>query len=1076
MVRISPTLGAACVLGTLALHAQTTQGLISGRITDSITGAAVTTAEIRYLSLNTNTTGTVRAGLSGYYVAAALSPGLYRIRVTATGYQAQEVHNLELAVSARLDLNFALRPLTDVWESGQYRSVFLPGSDAILTFYGPDVDTSRFASFASNQGTTGALETSVSQVIDPALIRELPLAGRDVYTMLVTQPGVTADAGTTRGLGISANGQRPSATNYLLDGVESNNYLVTGPLTAVAPEAVQEYRVSTNNFSAEYGRTSGFLANAVTRSGGAVWHGVGYLYLKNDALNANSFQRNLAGIPRAPQKEAQSGFQAGGRIPKSQSLFLSSSLERLRTRSQTAPVDFRLPSTRFVNDFTAPNSTARRILTQYAPPQVTDRNLPTAILTLAPPVSINRWLALERLDYKPASSRHQVMGRFSLSRLDRPDFIYSPYPDFVSGLTQNTYSAALQWQTFIKPRLINEARFGYGRDELRWDRAHPEVPTLLEGFQGTTLPGSLAFYEFRSPNSSWEFNDTVTWAQGRHIVKAGGGLLWRSTKTALTAGRDGMYQFLDIIDFALDEPTFVFAPLTRGKLPNFTIPNYDRRYRQNQMFLFAQDTMRVNSRFTVNLGMRYENAGAPSNTGAEKDATLLLPGGSLKDATLTFPAAGDQRIYNRDNNDLAIRAGAAYDLRGNGSTILRGAYGIFYDRPFDNLWQNVRTNNFLLANLLLPGGRYDYLQPLQQAITKLQGQRFAGDFPDLTYIDPSFKNALVHSYMFGVQQRLTSSWSVEVNGLGSLGRSLVTTDVINRLGSVPGLGNNSRTNPGLFDISSRGNRGSSGYNALTFAARHRSSRGQFHLSYTYSHSIDNQSEPLAGDFFDLSFTRATSGSARQARSAFTRQNDARVDRASSDFDQRHNLVFYSLWYLPAPAANSFANHLLKDWRISQMAAFRSGFPYTVFVPASLGGGSALLLNNRADVTGNPNTDIAVPGGRRLLTPAAFARPVAGSIGNTGRNAFAGPGLFSFDFSLSRSFALRWLGEGGRLTFRADAFNIFNHTNLAAPSSLLGASDFGIASYGRRGRDTGFPALAPFEETARQFQMMLRVEF
>ncbi|MBK5290274.1 MAG: TonB-dependent receptor, partial [Acidobacteriia bacterium] len=607
----------AFVMGTLALRAQTTQGLISGRITDSVTGATVANAEIRYFSLNTNASGTIRSGASGYYVAAALSPGLYRVRVASAGYQAQEVHNLELAVSARLDLSFALRPLSDVWESGQYRSIFLPGSDAILTFYGPDVDTSRFVSFAANQGTTGALETSVSQVIDPALIRELPLAGRDVYTMLVTQPGVTADAGTTRGLGISANGQRPSATNYLLDGVESNNYLVTGPLTAVAPEAVQEYRVSTNNFSAEYGRTSGFLANAVTRSGGAAWHGLGYFYLKNDALNANSFQRNLAGLPRTPQKEAQGGYQAGGRIPGTQSLFLSSSLERLRTRSQTAPVDFRLPTSRFTSDFTAPGSTARKILTQYAPPPVTDRNLPTAILTIAPPVSINRWLALERLDYKPAASRHQVMGRFSLSRLDRPDFIYSPYPDFVSGLTQNTYSVAVQWQTSIKPRLINEARLGWGRDELRWDRAHPEVATLLEGFEGTTLPGSLAFYEFRSPNSSWEFNDTLTWAQGRHIVKAGGGLLWRKTDTALTAGRDGMYQFLDIIDFALDEPSFLFAPLSRGKLPGFNIPNYNRLYRQNQLFFFAQDTLRVNSRFTVNFGMRYENAGAPSNTGAE---------------------------------------------------------------------------------------------------------------------------------------------------------------------------------------------------------------------------------------------------------------------------------------------------------------------------------------------------------------------------------------------------------------------------------------------------------------------------
>src|SRR5687768_7206385 len=121
----------------------------------------------------------------------------------------------------------------------------------------------------------------------------LPLAGRDTYTMLVTQPGVTSDAATARGLGLSVNGQRPSASNFLLDGLENNNYLSSGPLTAAVPEFVQEYRISTNNYSAQYGRTSGFLANAMTRSGSNAFHGFGYLYFKNEALNANDFQRNL---------------------------------------------------------------------------------------------------------------------------------------------------------------------------------------------------------------------------------------------------------------------------------------------------------------------------------------------------------------------------------------------------------------------------------------------------------------------------------------------------------------------------------------------------------------------------------------------------------------------------------------------------------------------------------------------------------------------------------------------------------------------------------------------------------------
>ena len=154
----------------------------------------------------------------------------------------------------------------------------------------------------------------MSEVIDSGEIENLPLQGRDVYTLLVTQPGVTSDSATGRGLGISVDGQRPSSSNFLLDGLSNNNYLITGPLVTVAPEAIQEYRISTNNFSAEYGRTSGFLANAITRSGAEQFHGVAYFYLKNEALDANAFQQNLIGAPRPIDKELQPGFVVGGPI------------------------------------------------------------------------------------------------------------------------------------------------------------------------------------------------------------------------------------------------------------------------------------------------------------------------------------------------------------------------------------------------------------------------------------------------------------------------------------------------------------------------------------------------------------------------------------------------------------------------------------------------------------------------------------------------------------------------------------------------------------------------------------------
>ncbi len=225
------------------------------------------------------------------------------------------------------DLSFRLRPLSDVWESGQTNSVFLPGSRTIVTFFGPDVDASRTGSFEANKGRRTPLETTVSSVIRASDIADLPLAGRDVYTLLVTQPGVTSDGATTRGLGLAVNGQRPSASNFLLDGLENNNYLITGPLVTVAPQAIQEYRISTNNFSAEYGRTSGYLANAITRSGANRFHGTAYLFLKNEILNANGFQANLAGQARTPYQGIPTGVLGRWADP-AESPFL---LQRLRT-------------------------------------------------------------------------------------------------------------------------------------------------------------------------------------------------------------------------------------------------------------------------------------------------------------------------------------------------------------------------------------------------------------------------------------------------------------------------------------------------------------------------------------------------------------------------------------------------------------------------------------------------------------------------------------------------------------------------------------------------------------------------
>jgi hypothetical protein len=725
------------------------------------------------------------------------------------------------------------------------------------------------------------------------------------------------------------------------------------------------------------------------------------------------------------------------------------------------------------------NRISKKLLDEFPAPVIVDDQHLTATALIASPVSVDQSTGLERIDYNSRDGLNRIMGRVAVSRLSRPNFIWSPYKDFVSGLNENTLGVAVSYIRALRPGLMNEAKLGRTSDDIGWNRPHPEIPTLLvpdsTGTGPLYLPGSPAFYSYSNQNRTWEILDNLTWTHGRHVITAGGGALLRSSMGYLRAGREGLYDFRKfntspIVNFILDQPQQLLTSVSRQPLPNLQQPDFNREYRYKQYFLFAQDTFRVTSRLTLNYGLRFEDYGAPNNTGAAKDAQVQLGAGQnfeqrLASAQLVYPRPGDEQLYKADHDGWAPRFGFSYDLLGNARTLVRGAYGLFYDRPYDNLWQNVRNNNFALPYFPLRGA-VNYLAPISQELKTLSGTVVVSTFPNLTLFDQSLKNAYVHSYFFGIQQRIRDNWTVEVNTLGSLGRKLITTDIVNR---------NFTPNPDLDQIAYRSGQGLSDYNALTAVARYRAGRKQFQISYTWSHTIDDQSEPLAGDFFNLLFTQIGSDSSRTDFAAFSRQFDSRGDRGNSDFDQRHNLVFLSIWDLPPVLSGSKAGWLFRDWRVSQLAAFRSGFPYSVREPIVTD-----LYNGRADVIDSKNAVLAkplsVPGGELLLNAAAFAQSPDGVQGNTGRNAFHGPGLYNIDISLSRSLPLRWLGEAGRLTFRADAFNFLNHANLNNPQPLINDPDFGVARFGRQGIASGFPAVSPFNETARQVQLILRLEF
>lgn len=1089
---------AALWLGGMLLPAQTTQGLISGRVADQATGKPLAHATVSYENPAAGTRGERTADGGGYYALPLLPPGTYRLRATAgKSYQPREFQEISLAVAGFLEVNFELRPFADVMDAKQARGVYFPKSRALLDFYGPDVDAGRALLLEPLDAREGRLESTVSEAIDPQQIRELPLTGRDAYNALVLQPAVSADTATARGIGVSVNGQRPSAANFLLDGLQNNNYLISGPLALVVPEALQEYRVSVSNFSAEYGRTGGYIANAVTKAGTKQWHGLAYFNWENESLDANDFSRNAQGLARAPAKEDEPGFQVGGPMVRNR-LYGSTALDYDGSGSRGDALRFYLPTTQFMSSlksYSADNP-ARQLLTAYQPPAVTGASIldDVAAVTVAPPVTVNRFAALERVDWAPAKS-DRLMGRMAVARVDQPNFVWSPYQGFSSSLDENTTSLALAEEHIFSPALTGEARGGWSGDLLEFSRPHPEVPTFVVNRDNypsdfVYLPGSMAAYAYRNRGRNWEFSENLTWAKGRHVWKFGGGFLRRRLDGYLTFGRDGDYIFSSFTAFTLDEPapTTVEAGLSRQQLsaatPQRVIPDFNRQYEYNQFHVFAQDSFRVTSRLALNYGVRYESFGAPANTGSQKDALVELGNGAnlgarLTGAQMVYPTGAEQ-MYSPDHGSVGLRAGLSYRPFENHSTVLRAAYGLFFEPEYDNLWQVIASNNFQLVTFDVsnysPAGGVQFPKPLSQVIQSLPNLEVDRDFSQLTLYQPGMRNPYVHSYFAGMQHQASGNLTLEVNGLGSLGRKLISTDIVNRSGSRPGIldATQSRFQPELGDIYYRGNEGDSDYLALTALARYRSGRTQFQAAYTWSHSIDNQSEPLAGQYFDFQqFSPFATPAPSPATSTFTSQFDSRGDRGNSDFDQRHNLVFSGIYSFPGGSAWS------RNWRVAAVGAIRSGLPYTVYGSGSSNGILANLENNRANLlTGAAAAELnaPAPGGRMLLNPAAFADPVSGQVGNTGRNAFPGPGFFNFDISLARSFGLRWPGEAGRLTVRADAFNFLNHANLGNPDSVLSSTSFGIATYGRQELSTGQPAVFPLRETARRVQILLRLEF
>jgi hypothetical protein len=524
----------------------------------------------------------------------------------------------------------------------------------------------------------------------------------------------------------------------------------------------------------------------------------------------------------------------------------------------------------------------------------------------------------------------------------------------------------------------------------------------------------------------------------------------------------------------------------------------DRSYTNNQYFAYVQDSIRLQPKLTVNFGLRYESFGSPRH---DQGYVALQenpePG---RDYDYTGIRVGGSRTYQPDRNDFAFRAGFSYAPSSRASTVLRAAYGMFYDRLFDNLTLNVRNNSLRIerintdgtvpTTLFQPNGTFT--QPgkaiddiCRNDDPKAMRCRAAGmpPFPSLLAIDEHLRTPVVHNWSAGMEHRLTDSWLVEIRNVGSIGRGLITTNVRNRLAGE----DVDRLAAGQPEVLFRSNEGRSSYVGLEARARRRSRNSMLEAAYTYAHAIDLQSEPLLGDFFDPDQANFRESATREGIASFTHELRPELDRGSADFDQRHNFVLAGAWTLPAPFRRGLFEKMLNGWDLSWMAGWRSGFPVDIVARRVDG----VLRNVRP--AANPDAEIDEPfgatGKRRLLEASAFA-PIAkdgeavgcGSSSNLqsalGRNAFTGPGFWNVDLSVSKTIQVR---EKLRIQLRADSFNALNHLNLSSPdgnlcSGVNSNSSFGVAAFGRDGAASPFPGAIPLSETSRRIDLMLRFVF
>jgi Carboxypeptidase regulatory-like domain/TonB dependent receptor/TonB-dependent Receptor Plug Domain len=1041
----------ATLLLAFSAYAVGTDGTIVGTVTDA-KGGAVSHAKVTVKNAGTNATRDVFTNAGGEYTAPLLPPGLYEISVEQTGFRRAVISQVKLDVdqTARVDVVLQVGSLSE--------QVMVSESEPLI-----QTDSS-----------------TVGQVIDQQKVSQLPLNERNflAFTLLVPGAQLPSDGSqnSTQGGSISVNGAREQANNFLLDGVDNNDLAINQYTVLPSVDAIQEFKVQSSNSSAEYGRSGGAQINVVTKSGTNEFHGTAFEFTRNRHLDAKNFfdqpsctASSPAGtcgdIPRFDRN--QYGGTLGGPIRRDKTFFFGAyeglTLRQAETRIATVP------------------SSAERQTALAAVPNPDPAGL--AVFNLLPVANIgnnaNGFVSspairnqvgqvIGKVDHR-FNDNNTLSGEYALFNENR----FNPFDPLASftnipgngSFTKNRGQIVrIEYGHTFSAKLINDLRIGFNRSRGGIFQQHNGTdvnkqlgfPTVLNnpldlgvpqvaiaGFSNIGEPGNLP--QDRRDNT-FHYADTLAWNPdfngGRHQLKFGADIRRFQLNFYLDELARGQWQFQG----GVSNPTASsLVDLLKGT-PSFAIAvsgNTQTEQRTTNMDYFAQDDIRISSRFTLNAGLRWEY-NSPVTDNHDRLSVPDLTANALNctpQPNCQFIQAGTNGVpratYKPTYTNFAPRVGFAWRPLASDKLVVRSGYGIFYDTGILNGNILPRFNPPFFNVVLFPNNSSGTL-----TIENILSQTGA-ILPALpSMIAPNYRDGYVQQWNLDIQNEVAKNLVLDVAYVGSKGTHLQDQRDFDQA-SVPG---GALPFPAYGAITFLESAASSSYNALQFRAEKRLSQGLVFLgSYTFARSIDDASAQFG--------TGAETGLPQNS-------NELAAERGLSNFQTKHRFVFSSVYQLPFGKGQRWLNrggaldYLIGHWQASGILSLQSGKPFTVTsgFDQSHTGSVNIANADRPNIVGDPfragnvaanpgcvgPTQVQTPGS--WFNPCAFLIGAVPSFGNLGRNTVIGPDFRDLDFSLAKDIPLR--SESRKLQFRVESFNLANRPNFDIPNNIANSATFG----------------------------------